>query len=125
MSITRLTPTEQQQHVGDYYSAAWTADSSSANKAVLSDTITLPAGTYVVSILLPYISTSVFYCSLFNASTNDIVNGKWFHGGGSSSSKTSILKLTAQTSVRICASQSATCTFSYKERGGLVAVRLA
>lgn len=124
MSATRINPTASQQHVGDYYYAAWTANSSSANNAALTGNITLPAGTYVVCMMLPVISNSTYFVGLNDTSHNPIAN-YCFHGGIGQSSKTVIVKLSASKTMRIESGQSAACSFSYLERGGLTAVRIA
>ena len=122
MTAVRVNPTEGQMHVGDYYSAAWTASSSSANLTTLTDWITVPAGLYLISFSLPKISTTTFACGLADASG---LFSKGIHIGTEQTSKSFPLKLNADTRLRLAAAQGAACTFSYTERGGLYAVRLA
>lgn len=123
MPITRLNPAPAQYHVGDYYDAAWTAASSSANSTRLSDYITIPAGTYVVTIAMPVISTSTFTCGLMNSSGGNV--GAIFCAGGSHMSRTAILQPVAPITICIGSAQSSACNFTYRERGGLRAVRIA
>ena len=119
MTAVRVNPTEGQMHVGDYYEAAWTATSSSANNTRLTNSFTLPAGTYLIWAKLPFISTSTFFAGLsFNSTgygTGQLANQQ---------SATWVVQLGSQTTMHLVATQSAACTFSYLERGGLYAVRL-
>lgn len=124
-AITDLTADVDalRDSVGQYYSAAWTASSSASTNIALTKNITLPAGTYVVCMMLPVISTSQYFVGLNDTSHNPIAN-YCFHSGIGQSSKTVIVKLSASKTMRIESGQSSACTFSYLERGGLVAVRI-
>ena len=125
MTYTRLNPTAAQQHVGDYYSAAWTADSSSANGTRLTNTITLPAGTYLICMMVPVINTETFAMAVTIPSSGAYLTNQCIHVGIGQSSKAVVVKLTESKTIAIAAAQSFACTFSYKERGGLIVVRLA
>ena len=110
--------------IGTFYFASWTASSSAANNVVLTGNITLPAGTYVVCMMVPVISTTNYALALRDTSSTT-VNDNCIHVGIGQSSKTVVVKLTSQRTVRLMSAQSSSCTFTYKERGGLIAMRIA
>lgn len=110
--------------IGAFYSASWTASSSAANNVILTGNITLPAGTYIVCMMVPVISTTNYALALRDTS-NDTINDNCIHVGIGQSSKTVVVKLTSQKTVRLMSAQSAACNFTYRERGGLIVVRIA
>lgn len=121
MGAVRLNPTASQQGVGAYYEAAWTASSSAANLARLTNSITLPAGVYVIMAHLPQCSSTPFYAGLMGAPDGRNGTGALPNQGVA----TWVVRLTSASNVYLAAGQSAACAFSYTERGGLQAVRIA
>lgn len=119
MTAVRVNPTEGQMHVGDYYEAAWTATSSSAMNTQLTGSITLPAGTYIVSASFPVLSSVPFYAYLRGVVKYFGMAGYHVH------SASWVVKLTETRTISLISGQSDPCTFTYRERGGLYAVRLA
>lgn len=110
--------------VGAYYSTPWTASQSTGINARLTENIVLPAGVYVVCMMLPGLSTSTYAMGLKNH-FGEWVNNQCTYVGASQTSKTVLLKLTSQTTMYLKSNQTASCYFSNKEYGGLTAVRIA
>ena len=107
-------------HVGDFYTASWTASTSSAPNTRLSNmTSPLPAGTYIVTAKFPTISTSDFTASIVGA--ND---GNLYIHGPSWESASYVTTVNEGAQLYINSSQSAKCDFTALERGLLRATRL-
>ena len=107
---------------GNVYNASWTADSSSANNAKLTDSITLPAGVYVITVKYPNCSTTL-YTQLFYGD-NTLLDSRAIFCGETCSEFTYVYNFASQMTIWVAAGMSASCTYSYKERGGLRAVQL-
>jgi hypothetical protein len=111
--------------VGAYYKADWTASEAVGISKRLTDTITLPAGTYVVQMGCPYCSDlSMEICIGFSA--------KMAIGSGNTFIKacygtvTMLAKFSATTNLYVLTAASNTnATWSYLDRGGLAAIRIA
>lgn len=121
MTATRLNPTAAQQHVGDYYSAAWTATSASAFGDKLTGDMVLPAGVYVVTLSVPWMTSTGNPLMYING-----LNERFFFSS-SYATVTHVMKLTSQTNVYARHGASSTTTFDsqYLKRGGIEAVRIA
>ena len=109
--------------LGTIYEGAWTASSSSANARVLTEEITLPKGTYVVTIREPS-ANAAFTISLY-----DTVHGTGdryftFPQTGGLGSASCIVNMTSAGTVRVQSAQSGAVTFSYLERGKLQAIKI-
>lgn len=111
--------------VGAYYKADWTASEAVGISKRLTDTITLPAGVYVINMVCPYCSDlSMEICIGFSA--------KMAIGSGNTFIKacygtvTMLAKFEATTSLYVLTAASNTdAKWSYLDRGGLAAIRIA
>lgn len=106
-----------------YYAASWTATSSSATGTVLTDTITLPKGTYLIAVGTPYVQGATGLAGLRVGSTTD--SSTLVSMPVNAYTKASyIIQLTSQQSVCLLTQSSASLTFTAPDRGSLKAVRL-
>ena len=106
--------------IGQVYTASWTATSSNANMQRVSDTITLPAGTYIFNVKIPVVSqNSVAFC----VEPFGIDVGGWF--GAGQVVQTYIYTVSQPTTCYIATSMSSATNYTYIERGYLKAIRIA
>lgn len=112
MTYTRLNPDKT------LYEAAWTATSSNAYGTQLTQKVTVPPGTYIVSASLPTISTGTFMAGIDPMSDN-FVNGPMY------TCASFLARFTSSTQLYLKAGGSTSCTFSNLARGGLKALRIA
>lgn len=106
-----------------YYAASWTATSSSATGTVLTDTITLPKGTYLIAVGTPYVQGATGLAGLRVGSTTD--SSTLVSMPVNAYTKASyIIQLTSQQNVYLLTQSSASLTFTAPDRGSLKAVRL-
>ena len=106
-----------------YYAASWTATSSSATGTVLTGTITLPKGTYLIAVGTPYVQGATGLAGLRVGSTTD--SSTLVSMPVNTYTKASyIIQLTSQQSVYLLTQSSASLTFTAPDRGSLKAVRL-
>lgn len=103
--------------IGTFYSASWSATSTSASNARLTNSLTLPAGVYVVTLNLPNTSTNV-YAELYPISNH-------YGQAPALGSLTWVVQLASQTTVYARTAMSTSCSYTYTERGRLTAVRIA
>ena len=106
-----------------YYSASWTATSSSATGTVLTGTITLPKGTYLIAVGSPYVQSAAALVGLRIGSSTDLTTLMTLPVNAYTKGSF-IVQLTAQQSVYLLTQSSASCTFTAPDRGSLKAVRL-
>lgn len=107
------------------YSAAWTATSSNAIHTQLTDSVTLPKGTYVIVVTSPTVQTAAVTIGLRVGGSMDLASYATFPVN-SHSKATYIMELTAaSTAIFVTAEQSASVTFANITRGSLKAVRVA
>lgn len=112
MTYTRLNPDKT------LYSAAWTATSSNAYGTLLTQKVTVPPGTYIVTASLPTISTSTYMAGI-EPSADTYINGPMY-------TKTSfVMQFASSTQLYMISAGSTACTFSNLGRGGLKALRIA
>lgn len=104
------------QPIGNTYTASWTATSSNANNQRVTDSITLPAGTYILSLKIPACSQE----SPLAFAVHPI--GMYAKG---QSITTTIVTLSAQTTIYGVTNMSQSTSYTYTERGYLKAVRIA
>ena len=108
--------------IGTYYEASWKASSSSTFGTVLTNSIALPAGTYVITLSAPVINVAFSYAI-------SGISSRYFRDYASSSMAgstfTIVQKFTSSTTIKATAAASASVSFTYTERGGLSAVRIA
>ena len=101
------------------YEAAWTATSSNANLQQVSDSITIPAGTYIFSVKIPVCSqNSLAFC----IHPFDLATGGWF--GAGQVVQNYIYKVPETTTCYIATSMSTATNYTYIERGFLKAIRI-
>lgn len=104
--------------IGKVYQGSWAASSSSANGTHLTQTLTLPAGTYVVMAHTPIMSIASLLVS-FN------VKAPPYKAMAGQDVFCTVLNLSAQTGVYLQSSASASVTFTYLDRGSIIAIRIA
>lgn len=105
-------------------SASFTANSSSAANTVLSDDINLVKGLYLISIAIPVMSVSTF--SVQVVGTNITKYGSLYPKMREQTTMTFLLSVNGATdTICIKSAESTAVTFTYLDRGGLFAYRLA
>lgn len=111
--------------VGALYKGAWIASAATGIGQSYTETITLPAGTYVVSVVAPYCADmSARVCIGFSASMAIGVGNTFIDAAYGA--VTMLAKFTTQTNLRVISAASAnTATWGYLDRGGIAAVRIA
>lgn len=108
--------------IGAYYTAEWSATTSSASGTVLCQSpIALPAGTYVVSVVGPVCSENVI--TTLKRSGNMFSPAR-YHFVGTATGFTEIIQLTESGYLQLTAEQSSTVTFSQLTRGYMRALRV-
>lgn len=108
---------------GEYYSAAWTANSTSAYGTKLTGSITLPAGTYIIVCKTPYIASGTFP-GFYLADSGGIVDSTTISAPAGQQSETMLMEFAEQKTVWLESSGSPACNFSVIERGSLRAIRI-
>ena len=112
MSYSRLNPDKT------LYEAAWTATSSNAYGTLLTQKVTVPPGTYIITASLPTISTNTFMAGI-EPSANTYINGPMY------TKASFVMQLASSSQLYMISSGSTACTFSNLGRGGLTALRIA
>lgn len=123
--ITDVSDKADKSVVGAYYKAAWTASEAVGISVRLTDILTLPAGTYIVSMGCPYCSDlTMEICIGFSA--------KMAIGSGNTFIKacygtvTMLAQFTTTTNLSVLTAASNTnAKWSYLDRGGIAAIRIA
>lgn len=100
------------------WQAEWIASSTSANGTSLTNSITVPAGTYIIVGQAPSASATTV-CTL-----SGITPAKYFAIGDLGTFER-ICTLNSETTIKITSSQSASVTYSNLTRGGLTITKLA
>lgn len=108
---------------GAYYAAAWTATATSSNYARLTENLTLPKGVYIIVGKVPIASGNFPGFSVLSNGVN--IDDFTIMLCGSQQSAATIINLTEQKTVYLGVAGSASITYSYLERGGLRAIRVA
>ena len=110
--------------VGKFYKGAWIATECTGISQKYTETITLPAGTYLVLVTAPF-------CSDFTKSICISFSAKMAIGSGATfidaayGTVATVAVFTATTNLTVLSGASANdATWSYLDRGGLVAVRI-
>ena len=119
--VTRLI--SKLNLIGTVYEANWTASTSSANGVVLTENLSLPAGTYVVTLREPTASAA------FTVAIYDTANGaddRYYYfpqtvGMGCSSC---VVTMRTAGTLRAQSAQSGAVTFTNLARGRLTAIRV-
>lgn len=105
-------------------SASWIAQSQTAGDTPLTDYLTLAKGFYLVIVAYPILDSN-------DSLLSDIIGSNITKWGGSfiqlSSQQNSVrlVRANADTQIRVNSMQSKTVNFSYLDRGGIFAYRLA
>ena len=103
---------------------AWTADSSNANNTYLTDEITVGAGTYLIVMSYPDISTTTFVASLYNKTTSAVYDSCYMLAN-SLGTKCVLTAFSGTGKICIASAQSGACSFTNKARGGIRAIKLS
>lgn len=107
--------------IGTLYEADWIGTSSTAT--ALTNSLTLPAGTYIIVVNIPVMATEG--SGTLAIKLNGVVDTGGYKKMYSYDSKTIIRKLTAQTTVQVVSGASTSVGISYIERGSLKAIKIA
>ena len=110
--------------IGKVYTADWTANSSNNYGLRMTDTMTLPKGTYVVVMKIPYVASGTFGGAQLFYGSGTLLDSRSICVVGSQQVATVIISLYAEFTIYIATAGSASCTFNYLERGGLVAIKI-
>lgn len=117
-AIEAITPSDT------VLSAAWIAQGQTAGDTPLTDYLALTKGFYLVIVAYPVLDTN-------DSLLSDIIGGNITKWGGSfiqlSSQQNSVrlVRVNADTRIRVNSMQSKTVNFTYLDRGGLFAYKLA
>ena len=111
--------------VGAFYKADWICSEASGIDQRYTDSITLPAGTYIVSVVAPYCSDMAGrVCIGFSAGMAIGVGNTFIDSAYGAVAMLARFTSTANLYVKSAASSNS-AKWSYLERGGLAAVRIA
>lgn len=116
--------TDINTRLGSRLVGAWTADSSNANNTYLTDEITVGAGTYLIVMSYPDISTTTFVASLYNKTTSAVYDNCYMLAN-SLGTKCVLTAFSATGKICVASAQSGACTFTNKARGGIRAIKLS
>lgn len=106
-----------------YYEAAWTATESSATGTQLTDSITVPKGTYLISVASPYVQGAMILAGIRVNSATDI--GSMISMPTGMYTKASfIMTFSSDSTIYALTQSAASATFANTNRGGLKLVRL-
>ena len=106
--------------IGTTYKAGWTATSSSAGSTKVTDSLTLPAGIYIITIKIPVCSANDLPFGLNISQGMEDVS--FFR---SQDMRTFVKILTTTTTIYVDTAFSTSVTYTYTERGYLKATRIA
>lgn len=113
-----MTPVQEK-----YFEAAWTATESSATGTQLTGSVTVPKGTYLVSLASPYIQGAMILVGIRVNSATDI--GSMVSMPTGVYTKASfIMTFSSDSTIYALTQSAASATFSNTNRGGLKLVRL-
>ena len=113
------------QPIGNTYTASWTATSSNANNVRVTNTLTLPAGTYLFFLKVPVCNQSTLYFQVWSGTDdNNYITAGNVSGAGQSVFSC-VATYSQTTTVYGRTNFSMATTYSYLERGYLKAVRIA
>ena len=108
--------------IGQTYTAAWTATSTASWAARCTGSITLPAGKYIVFVKTPFFQNGNEFLN-FGLDGFDFAESASLFG--SQDMRSFMLTLPASKTTYVTAQFSASKSYSYIERGGLKAIRIA
>lgn len=110
--LNKVLPTAKY---GAIYSASWSAASSAANNTALTNSVTIPAGTYVL----------ICYSPIASVDFSIGVAGHYKEMNKNGDSFALIYSCNETVTFYAQSAQSASVTFSYTERGGLYAIQIS
>lgn len=109
--------------IGTIYTANWTATSSSSNGAILTDTLTLPKGQYIVTVSAPVASANMtigLWDSIGSYGDRYFTYSRSYYA-----SATWLVSLSAEATLNVRSAQSTSVTFTNASRyGKLKAMRV-
>lgn len=109
--------------IDGYYEAAWTATESSATGTQLTDSVTVPKGTYLVSLASPYVQGAMILVGIRVNSATDI--GSMVSMPTGMYTKASfIMTFSSDSTIYALTQSAASATFANTNRGGLKLVKL-
>lgn len=111
---------DRLSNTGKIYTASWTATSTNGNVQRCTNSLTLPAGTYIFSVKIPVCSQNKL---AFSVMPMDLTVGGWY--GNGQVVQTYIWTLTQTTTCYVATSMSNQTNYTYRERGYFRAVRIA
>ena len=117
---------KQATGIGTLYQGAWVATETTGISQRYTETITLPAGTYVVSVVLPYASVGSEnqICIGFSAKMAIGTGNTFLRAAYGCATMLATFTTTTQLYV-ISAASNNSATWGYLDRGGIAAVRIA
>lgn len=104
--------------IGKLYQWSWTASSAAGTGTALTGAGTLPAGTYIIIVQAPVISGNT--TMRISGVSDKYISATHNHETG-----VLVAQFDADTSVQLQLAQSGSVTFTYRERGGMKAIRVA
>lgn len=105
--------------------ASWIANSSDSDNTDLTNSITLPKGLYLVIAAYPVFNTPAVFLSDVEGTNIYKKGGRYFNMGSMQNSVRLVTINNDNTTVKLVSKTSASTTFTYIERGGLFAYKLA
>lgn len=104
--------------IGTVYTFAWNKSSAGGTGTAITGEATLPAGTYIIVVQAPVISATT---------TMQIqgISGKYFTAQHNHETAVWVGTFNSATAIQLQMAQSGTVTFSYTDRGGMKAIRIA
>ena len=106
---------------GRYYSASWTASSTSAFGTKVTADLSLGKGLYVVVATLPYVTSG---SPLLGLRTNGIIDNSRLVSGGSYIKASFLIEMASAGTVALYSEGSAAISYSVIDRGSLTAIKL-
>jgi hypothetical protein len=103
------------------YNGAWTSGGTSSIGARLTDILTLPKGTYLVTLTIPYVESGSPIISLQIGSSTETPDRFMTRMYGTI---VKVIELTEETQIYGQSQGSTSVSYSYFARGGIQAVRL-
>ena len=107
-------------YIGDFWTGAWTASSSSGNnQQMTAKTPPLAAGTYIVEVQVPVVNTSGFVCAIAGAT-----EGNRYIKGENYAHAAFVLQVAEGAQLYVVSATTSSFTFGYLDRGWIRATRL-
>lgn len=107
-----------------FYTAAWTASSTSAYGAQVSGKITLPKGIYIICMKVPNVASGTFGGVQLYYGSGTLLDSYSICGTTSQNESTVLVEIPWEMEIYMATAGSASCTYTLPERGGLRAVKV-